>query len=111
MSMRRLERVVAVSALALLASINVQVRAQSAADFAQTAAYAAAQQNVDGGFAASPGQPSTLGATNTALRVLDYVGGSPLDEPGCIRFAKACKVPGGGFAQRPGGMPDVVTTA
>ncbi len=38
-------------------------------------------------------------------------GGSPLDEPGCIRFVKACKVPGGGFSQRPGGMPDVVTTA
>jgi len=43
--------------------------------------------------------------------VLDYVGGSLLDEPGCIRFVTSCKVPGGGFAQRPGGKPDVVTTA
>ena len=94
-------------ALAVLGAINVRVRAQSAADFAQTAA----QQNADGGFAASPGQPSTLGATNTGLRVLDYVGGSPLDEPGCIRFVNSCKVPGSGFAQRPGGKPDVVTTA
>ena len=109
--MRRFGRVVAVLALAVLAAINVRVRAQSAADFAQTAAYAAAQQNADGGFAASPGQPSTLGATNTGLRVLDYVGGSLLDEPGCIRFVNSCKVPGGGFAQRPGGKPDVVTTA
>jgi hypothetical protein len=100
---------VAVLALAVLAAINV--RAQSAADFAQTAAYAAAQQNADGGFAAGPGQPSTLGATNTGLRVLDYVGGSLLDEPGCIRFVTSCKVPGGGFAQRPGGKPDVVTTS
>ena len=88
-----------------------RVQAQSAADFAQTAAYAAAQQNADGGFAADPGKPSTLGATNTGLRVLDYVGGSVLDEPGCIRFVNSCKVPGGGFAQRPGGKPDVVTTA
>ena len=109
--MRRFGRVVALLALTVLAAINVRVRAQSAADFAQTAAYAAAHQNADGGFAASPGQPSTLGDTNTGLRVLDYVGGSLLDEPGCIRFVNSCKVPGGGFAQRPGGKPDVVTTA
>ena len=109
--MRRFGRVVALLALAVLGAINVRVRAQSAADFAQTAAYAAAQQNADGGFATGPGQPSTLGATNTGLRVLDYVGGSLLDEPGCIRFVTSCKVPGGGFAQRPGGKPDVVTTA
>ena len=107
--MRRFGRVVAVLALTALAAIHV--RAQSAADIARTAAYAAAQQNADGGFAASPGQPSTLGATNTGLRVLDYVGGSPLDEPGCIRFVNSCKVPGSGFAQRPGGKPDVVTSA
>jgi len=107
--MRRFGRVVAVLALTALAAINV--RAQSAADFARTAAYAAAQQNADGGFAASPGQPSTLGATNTGLRVLDYVGGSLFDEPGCIRFVNSCKVPGSGFAHRPGGKPDVVTTA
>jgi len=109
--MRRFGRVVAVLALAVLAASNVRVRAQSAADFAQTAAYAAAQQNADGGFATSPGQPSTLGATNTGLRVLDYVGGWVLDEPGCIRFVNSCKSPGSGFAQRPGGKPDVVTTA
>ncbi len=109
--MRRFGRVVALLALTVPAAINVRVRAQSAADFAQTAAYAAAHQNADGGFAASPGQPSTLGATNTGLRVLDYVGGSLLDEPGCIRFVNSCKVPGGGFSQRPGGKPDVVTTA
>ena len=107
--MRRFGRVVAVLALTALAAIHV--RAQSAADIARTAAYAAAQQNADGGFAASPGQPSTLGATNTGLRVLDYVGGSPLDEPGCIRFVNSCKVPGSGFAHRPGGRPDVITTA
>src|SRR5271157_4043193 len=64
-TMRRFGRVVAVLALTVLAAIDVRVRAQSAADFAQTAAYAAAQQNADGGFAASPGQPSTLGDTNT----------------------------------------------
>lgn len=84
---------------------------QTAAEFSQTAAFAAAQQNEDGGFAAAPGQPSTVGATNTALRVLDYVGGSALDVPGAIRFVKSCKVPGSGFAATPGGKPEVVTTA
>ena len=69
--MRRFGRVLAVLALAVLAAIGVRVRAQFAADFAQTAAYAAAQQNADGSFAAGPVQPSTLGATNTGLRVLD----------------------------------------
>ena len=44
--MRRFGRIAAVSALAVLAAINVRVRAQSADDFAQTAAYAAAQQKV-----------------------------------------------------------------
>src|SRR5271157_1219715 len=47
-STRRFGRVAAVLALAVLGAINV--RAQSAADFAQMAAYAAAQQNADGGF-------------------------------------------------------------
>jgi prenyltransferase beta subunit len=88
-----------------------QSRAQTAADFAQTAAYVAGHQNADGGFAASPGQPSTLAATNTALRVLHYVGGSVPDRQGCIRFVKSCKIPGGGFAQTPGGKPDVNKTA
>jgi prenyltransferase beta subunit len=95
-----------------------EARAQSAsgpvpalADFAQTAAFAAAHQNADGGFAAGPGQPSTLGATNTGLRVLEYVGGSVPDVEACKTFVKSCKVPGSGFAQRPGGTPDVNTTA
>ena len=44
--MRRFGRLAAVLALAVLGAINVRVRAQSAADFAQTAAYAAAQQKV-----------------------------------------------------------------
>ena len=97
--------------LAALGEGQTPLRAQSPEDFAQTAAFAAAQQNEDGGFAAGPGQPSTLGATNSGLRVLDYVGGSVPDLAGCIAFVKACKIKGGGFAQTPGGKHDVVTTA
>ena len=97
--------------LAAVATIGTSGRAQSLADFAQTAAYAAAHQNEDGGFAAEAGQPSTLGTTNTGLRVLDYAGGSVPDIAGCIRFVKSCKVKDSGFAQTPRGKPDVVTTA
>jgi prenyltransferase beta subunit len=97
--------------LVVWVSFLSSARAQTPADFAQTAAYAAGHQNADGGFAASPGQPSTLGATNTGIRVLEYVGGSIPDVPKCIQFVKSCKIPGGGFAQTPGGKPDVVTTA
>ena len=79
-------RVPFLALLALACSSTPQARAQTAAgpiptlaDLAQTAAYAAAHQKADGGFAAGPGQPSTLGATNTGLRVLEYVGGSVPD--------------------------------
>lgn len=111
-------RVPFLAVLALAWSPLAQARAQTAtasqptvAEFAQTAAYAAAHQNADGGFAASPGQPSTLGATNTGLRVLEYVGGSIPDVSACKQFVKSCKIPGSGFAQTPGGKPDVTTTA
>ena len=85
--------------------------AQSPSDFAATAAYAVAHQNADGGFAPQPGMPSTIGATSTALRVLDNVGGSVPDVDRCIQFVRLCKVPGSGFTQSPGGNPDVITTA
>jgi prenyltransferase beta subunit len=109
--MRAIARVAGIMVLCGLALPDVQARAQSVADFAQTAAYAAGHQNPDGGFAPAPGQPSSLGATNSGLRVLEYVGGSVPDVPACIQYVKSCKVPGSGFAPTPGGKPDVVTTA
>jgi predicted esterase len=83
----------------------------SPAEFAETAAYAASHQNKDGGFAPKFGQPSTLGATNSGLRVLKHVGGSVPDILGCVKFVKSCRDLGGGFAQTPGGKTDVPTTA
>jgi poly(3-hydroxybutyrate) depolymerase/prenyltransferase beta subunit len=102
----------AILAVWLLGSaVSLPARAQTPAEFAQTAAFGAALQNKDGGFAATPGQPSSLGATNSALKVLKHVGGSVPDVLGCVRFVKSCRNAGGGFAQTPGGKPDVVTTA
>src|SRR3954463_7383550 len=89
----------------------ISAAAQTPAEFAQTAAYAAAHQNKDGGFAAKAGQASSLGATNSALRVLRHVGGSVPDVLACIQFVKSCRDAGGGFAQTPGGKPEVVPPA
>jgi pimeloyl-ACP methyl ester carboxylesterase/prenyltransferase beta subunit len=84
---------------------------QTPAEFAQTAAYAAAHQNKDGGFAAKSGQASSLAATNTALKILLHVGGSVPDVLGCVKYVKSCRDSGGGFAPAPGGKPDVISTA
>ena len=87
-------------------------QAQTPAEMAQTAAYAAAHQHQDGGFAANPvGQPSSLGSTNTGLRVLRHVGGSVPHVLECVNYVKSCRVPGGGFSATPGGKPEVVITA
>ncbi len=71
--MRCSVRVVTVAALAVLAAGVSRVHAQSAADFAQTAAYAVAHQNADGGFASEPGTALDAGghehwATRARLR-------------------------------------------
>ncbi|WP_165245700.1 family 16 glycoside hydrolase [Paludisphaera soli] len=84
--------------------------AQSPAEFAQTAAYVASLQNPDGGFGPAPGQPSNLGSTSGAIRILRYVGGSIPDVLGCIQYVKSCRA-GGGFAPTPGGKPDSLTTS
>lgn len=98
--------------LGLLWAASVgNARGQTPAEFAQTAAFAASHQNKDGGFSETPGEPSTLGATNAGLRVLKHVGGSTPDVLGCIRFVKSCRDAGGGFASTPGGKPDPVVTA
>ena len=86
-------------------------RAQTPAEFAQTAAFAAAHQNKDGGFAAKSGGPSSLGGTNAGLRVLRHVGGSVPDVLACVSYVKSCRTADGGFASTPGGTSDFITTA
>ena len=54
---------------------------------------------------------SSLGATNSGLKVLLHVGGSVPDVLGCIKYVKSCRDSTGGFAPTPGGKPDVITTA
>ncbi len=109
--MRPLTRIAFVLTAVGMAWAATQVRAQTPAEMAQTAAYAAAHQNKDGGFAPKVGQPSSLGSTNAGLRVLRHVGGSVPDILACVNYVKSCRVAGGGFSAIPGGKPDVVTTA
>ena len=86
--------------------------AQTPAERQQTAAYVAAFQNPDGGFATKVGQKSTLGSTSSAIRILGFVGGSIRDVPACIAYVKSCHDPAtGGFAPTPGGKADVSSTA
>lgn len=82
------------------------------AELRATAQATAALQNDDGGFAATPGGPSSLGATSSAVRILKYTGGSIPDVLACIRYVESCLAPEGyGYAPTPGGTPDPRTTA
>jgi acetyl esterase/lipase len=87
-------------------------RAQTPEELTRTARYLEAFQNPDGGFAGGVGQASSLGATSSVVRTLGFVGGAIRDVHGAIAFVKSCHDPKtGGFAQRPGGTPDVGSTA
>ncbi len=94
------------------AQATAPARADAPEAMAQTARYIAGFQNDDGGFGPGAGQPSTLGATSSALRTLKYVAGSVPNLKGCRAFVERCIDPAtGGFAPTPGGAPDVTTTA
>ncbi|MBY0395229.1 MAG: terpene cyclase/mutase family protein, partial [Thermoleophilia bacterium] len=89
-----------------------QARAQTPAELEQTARVVAALQNPDGGFGATPGGPSSLGSTSSAIRILKYCGGAIPDVHAAIKFVRSCyESRTGGFRQVPGSAPDVATTA
>ena len=106
-----MKRVLAIVIAGLAAQVHPSF-AQTPGELEQTAKYVAAFQNPDGGFAGKVGQASSLGSTSSAIRTLGFVGGSIRDLPGCIAYVKSCyDSTTGGFAQTPGGKPDVSTTA
>jgi prenyltransferase beta subunit len=84
-----------------------------------TIAYLHSLQAPDGGFLAAqpkpgtePANQSSLRATSSALRALKYFGGEPRDKAACDDFVQRCfDKDSGGFADRPGGKPDVTSTA
>lgn len=98
----------------LLKYASAQEAVKVAAEYAKTAATVAALQNEDGGFAAEKGGASTIGSTNSAIRILKHVGAAIPDPVKATEFVKSCFVPGpdgtGTFAQTPGGKGDMRTT-
>lgn len=84
-----------------------------------TIAYLQSLQSNDGGFLPSQASPtgatqpaSSLRATSSALRALKYCGGEPRDRAAHVKFVEKCHdKASGGFADRPGGKPDVAATA
>lgn len=76
-------------------------------------------QQSDGGFvpakadlARNGAAPSSLRASTAALRALKHFGGEPRDRAACARFVQRCfDKQSGGFADRAGQSPDVISTA
>ena len=88
------------------------LQAQSPEQKTATLAFVEKQQNKDGGFSAVPGQPSSLRATNAVVRIYKYFGGDLPNKDACAKFVESCfDKSSGGFADAPGGKPDVATTA
>jgi hypothetical protein len=102
--------------LALVAALPAFVRAET--PDRGTVSYLISLQQPDGGFLPVPFDPmrerlpSSLRATSSALRALKHFGGEPSERAGAARFVGRCfDQATGGFADRPGGKPDVPTTA
>jgi prenyltransferase beta subunit len=109
--MKRLLGSLVAASLALTPVVRAEAP-ESSEDMARTAAFIAAFQNPDGGFAGKPGGTTSLGSTSSAIRALKYAGGSIPDVLACIKYVKSCfDAETGGFAPTPGGTPDVGTTA
>jgi prenyltransferase beta subunit len=110
---------VSLAVLCLLISL-VPARGQTVEQQKEaTIAYLRGLQTEEGGFVAarmpSPSKepnPPSLRASTLALRALKYLGAEASDPRGCARFVERCfDRASGGFADRPGGKPDVISTA
>ncbi|HXG13152.1 MAG TPA: prenyltransferase/squalene oxidase repeat-containing protein [Gemmataceae bacterium] len=101
-------------AVVCLGVVLGSARGQTAEQKAQTVHFLRSLQQADGGFPNAPASqtPSSLRATSAALRALKYWGGEPKDLPAAAKFIARCyDQSSGGFADQPGGKPDVFSTA
>ena len=109
-----MRRWTAVALVTLLFSLPASAQGPSAAQKKATVAWVQACQRDSGGFADNkdPTVPAALRPTTAALRALKYFGGELPNKKGCTRFVKDCydKVDTG-FAPRPGGKADALSTA
>ena len=100
------------AALALV-FVTLPVLADAPKEARATIAYLRKLQTKNGGFTADAGKTTpSLRATSSALRALKYFGGEAPDRTAAGRFVESCyDSTSGGFADTPGGKPDVPTTA
>jgi prenyltransferase beta subunit len=99
--------------LTLLCVLPATLLGQSPDEKKATIAYLQSLQSTGGGFRADARatQPS-LRATSGSLRALRYFGGEAKDVATCKKFVLSCHdTKTGGFADQPGGKPDVILTA
>ncbi len=101
-------RVVLILALAA-ASLTA---AQTPDEKKATLAYLAALRTEGGGYRLdAKAKAPTLRATSAALRATRYFGGTAPFLDDTRKFVEKCRVKGGGFANTPGGTPDVILTS
>src|SRR4051812_7798489 len=88
-------------------------RGQTLEQKKETIAYLRKLYHKEGGFAPSANAAKAgLRATSSALRALKYFGGASPDPAADAAFVKGCfDKASGGFADAPGGKPDVALTA
>jgi prenyltransferase beta subunit len=96
-----------------LLAFVLPLRAETADQKKASVAYVVKLQNKDGGFRPSADvEKSSLRATSSALRAIKYFGGEVPNREACIKFVESCfDRDSGGFADAPGGKPDVAVTA
>ncbi len=105
--------------LAGLASLIclIAVRANQSGNSKATVAYVRKLQTNSGGFALKQSDSGSvlkpsLRATVTAVRAVRYFGGAVPNMDACVSFVDRCfDKASGGFADVPGGTPDVMVTA
>jgi len=107
------------SVVPLILLLAQSLPAQTPEQKKATIKYLRELQTPDGGFQpqvvdARLDQPlkGSLRATTSALRALKYFGGTANDKSAAAKFVQKCFDPAtGGFADQPGGTPDVFSTA
>lgn len=97
----------------IVASIPPGLHAQTADEKKTTISYLQSLQTKAGGFRISEKADSpSLRATSSCLRALRYFGGQPRDPEAAKSFVLSCwNRDAGGFADSPGGKPDVILTS
>lgn len=109
-------RLAAVGLLLVFASLGLC--AEPTAENAASLRYLLALRQADGGFVSQKPDPkgqkapqSSLRATSLAVRAIKYLGGELPNKEQTVKFVESCyDAASGGFAEAPGGKPDMPMT-